>query len=125
MQIRKTLVRRTLGLAVLLSLAAAPLATQAAGVDRALDACVSAFVDRYLPGRTVTVLRQLPAPSPLDLLTRRQQYTIVIDARGKRSGEQLAQAQCVASPRGDVIVLDSSVTPEQTARADFRATLLR
>lgn len=118
-------VRKALALSALLSLTATPFTTQAADSDRALDACVSAFVDRYLPGRTVTVHKRAPAPGPLDILTREDQYTIVIDARGKRSGEQLAQAQCVASRRGDVIVLDNSVTPEQIAKADFRATLLR
>jgi hypothetical protein len=125
MKIRGNLASKSLILAAMLSLTAAPFAAQAAGGDRALDACVSAFVDRYLPDRKVTVRKQLPAPGPLDVAARKDHYTILIDARGKLSGEQLAQAQCVASPRGDVIVLDSSVTPESIAKADFTATLLR
>jgi hypothetical protein len=119
------LVRKSLALSALLGLTATPLATQAAGADGALDACVSAFVDRYLPDRKVTVHKRAPAPGPLDVLARNEQYTVLIDARGKRSGEQLAQAVCVASRRGDVIVLDSAVTPEHVSKADFTATLLR
>jgi hypothetical protein len=116
---------KTLALSAFLSLTATPFATQAAGADRAVDACVSAFVDRYLPDRKVTVRKLLPAPGPLDVLAREDQYTIAIDARSKRSGELLAQASCVASRRGDVIVLESPVTPEFAVKADFRATLLR
>lgn len=125
MKIRGTLAGKSLVLAAVLSLTAVPFAAQAADGDRAIEACVSAFVDRYLPDRKVTVRKQLPAPGPLDALARKDHYTILIDARGKLSGEQLAQAQCVASRRGDVIVLDSSMTPQSIAKADFRATLLR
>jgi hypothetical protein len=117
MKIRRSLAGKSLVLAAVLSLTAVPFAAQAGGDDRVLDACVSAFVDRYLPDRKVTVRKQLPAPGPLDALARKDHYTILIDARGKLSGEQLAQAQCVASRRGDV--------PESIAKADFRATLLR
>lgn len=125
MNIRGSLIRKAVGLTALLGLSATPFTTQAAGVDRAVDACVSAFVDRYLLDRTVTIHKLLPSPGPLDALTRKDNYTIVLDARSKRSGEQLAQATCVASRRGDVIVLDSSVTVDSVAKADFRATLLR
>jgi hypothetical protein len=125
MKIRGILAGKSLVLTAVLSLTALPFAAQAAGSDRALAACVSAFVDRYLPDRKVTVRKQLPAPGPLDVAAHKDHYTIMIDARGKHSGEQLAQAQCVASRRGDVIVLDSSVTAESIAKADFRATLLR
>ena len=116
---------KALALSTLLSLCATPFATQAAGIDRALDACVSAFADRYLQDRTVTVRKVMPTPSPLELMARPDHYTIVLDARVKRSGELLAQASCVASRRGDVIVLDSPALPEHVAKADFRATLLR
>jgi hypothetical protein len=125
MNIRGRLVRHTAVLAALAGMTATPVATQAAGVDRALDACVSAFVDRYLPDRKVTVRKLVPSPGPLDVLARENHHTIFIDARSKRTGEQLAQAACVASPRGDVIVLDSAVTADFVAKADFRATLLR
>lgn len=125
MNVLRSLATKTLALSALASLTAIPLSTQAAGLDRAVDACVSAFVDRYLPERKVTVRKMLPAPSPLDLLAREDHYTIVIEARSKRSGEPLAQASCVASRRGDVIVLESPVSPEFVAKADFRATLAR
>jgi hypothetical protein len=117
--------RKALSLAVLVGLAATPLATQAAGIDRALDACVSAFAERYLPDRTVTVHKLIPADSPLLSMAHERQYTILLDARGKKSGDLLAQASCVASRRGDVIVLESPVNPERVAQADVRATLLR
>ena len=125
MKTSRSLITNGLALSALLSLTAVPLPTQAAGVDRAVAACVSAFVDRYLPDRTVTVRKLLPAPGPLDVLAREDHYTIVIDARSKSSGEQLAQASCIASRRGDVIVLESPVSAEFVAKADFRATLVR
>jgi len=106
-------------------LTATPFATQAAGIDRALNACVNAFSDRYLPDRIVTVKKVLPSDSPLTAMAHERQYTILLDARGKKSGDLLAQASWVASRRGDVIVLDSPVTPEALANADLRATLLR
>lgn len=121
----QSLAGKALALSALLGLTAAPFSAQAAGIDRAVDTCVSAFVDRYLPDRNVTVRKLLPAPGPLDAMARRDNYTILIDARSKSSGEQLAQARCVASRRGDVIVLDDTVTPEFVAKADFRATLVR
>jgi hypothetical protein len=86
---------------------------------------VSAFADRYLPDRIVTIHKQIPAESPLTSMAHERQYTILLDARGKQSGALLAQASCVASRRGDVIVLESPVTPERVAQADVRATLLR
>ena len=125
MNTRGSLVRKTLALSALLSLTATPFATQAAGIDRAVDACVSSFVARYLPDQQVTVRKLMPAPGPLDVLDHKNHYQIVLDARGRHSGELLAQAQCVASRRGDVIVLDNAVTPEFVAKADFRAALLR
>ena len=62
MKTRGTLAGKSLALAAVLSLTAALFAAQAAGGDRALDACVSAFIDRYLPDRKVTV-RKEPALS--------------------------------------------------------------
>jgi len=117
--------RKALSLAVLVGLAATPFAAQASGIDRALNACVNAFSDRYLPDRIVTVKKLLPPDSPLTAMAHERQYTILLDARGKRSGDLLAQASCVASRRGDVIVLESPVTPESLATADLRATVLR
>ena len=124
MNLRKP-AQKTLALAALLGLSAIPFTAQAAGLDRAVDACVSAFAERYLPDRTVTVRKLVATPSPLEMMAHKDHYTIVLDARGKRSGELLAQASCIASRRGDVIVLESPVTGERLAQADFRATLAR
>lgn len=125
MSIRQTLLGRTAAAVALASLIATPLVAQAVGPDRALDACIDAFVDRYLPDHAVTVTKRVPAPGPLDAFVRRDHLTIVLDARSKSSGEQLAKATCVASRRGDVIVLEKSATPEHFITADFRATILR
>jgi hypothetical protein len=125
MNTRGSLVSKTVALSALLGLTATPFTIQAAGGDRAVDACVSAFVDRYLPDQPVTIRKLTSAPGPLDVLDHKNHYLIVLDARSKHSGELLAQAQCVASRRGDVIVLDNAVTPEFVAKADFRASLLR
>jgi hypothetical protein len=125
MNTRRNLAVKTLALSALLTLSATPFATQAADADRAVNACVKAFVDRYLPDRTVTVRKQLPAAGPLDVLVREPQYTVAIEARGKQSGELLAQASCVASRRGDVVVLENPASAEFAAKADFTATLLR
>jgi len=125
MSIPRSLTAKSFALSALLSLTAIPLSSHAAGIDRAVDACVSAFVDRYLPDRSVMIRKLLPAPGPLDVLSRRDNYTIAIDARSRHGGELLAQASCVASRRGDVIVLEDSTSPELVAKADLRATLLR
>ena len=107
------------------ALAAMPLAAPAqAGSDAAIDACVKSFVDAYLPGHPVKLVnKQQPATGPLDTHYAPRQYTIALAAYSAQSGDLLAQARCVASRRGDVIVLDSPPAAEYVARATFAVSL--
>lgn len=108
----------------LLLAAFAPLGAQASNVDRAVDSCVAAFVDAYIAdGTPVRVSKRIPADSPLNLMARAKSYTIALEARNARTGEQLAQARCVASRRGDVIVLDTPQPESYLASADFAVVL--
>lgn len=104
----------------LLALVTAPVASYA-GADRAVHACVKSFVDTYLPGRTVRVRKEIEAPS----LHRRREdtYTIALAAHGAKSGKLFAQARCVASARGDVVVLDNLPLDSHVASADFTVAL--
>ena len=118
--------RHTLALATILAIAATPLASEAASPHKAMNACIAAFVDQYVPkGHPVVVRKMIPAPSPLDVLMRQNRYTIALEARTVQSNVQLAQARCVASPRGDVIVLDSPPADTYVASADFTAVVSR
>lgn len=105
----------------MLALATVPCASYADGAERAVNACVKSFVDTYLPDRVVQVHKQLPAPGPLDRYIG--SYTIVLTAQGKTSAVQLAQAQCVANKRGDVIVMDSAPIAKSLSKADFVVSL--
>ena len=107
------------------ALAAIPFTAPAqAGSDAALDACVKSFIDAYLPGHPVKLVnKQEPATGPLDTYYAPRQYTIALTAYSARSGDLLAQARCVASRRGDVIVLDSPPAAEYVARANFVVSL--
>jgi hypothetical protein len=117
--------RRILLTAGTLVLAATPLATYA-GPKQAIDACVQSFVETYLPDRVVRVHTRQPALGPLGILNdRKGTYTIALSARGARSGKEIAQARCVASTRGDVIVMDSPVEDTYVAKADFAAVVTR
>jgi hypothetical protein len=119
-------IRKAIAVSGLLVLAATPFATHAGGADRALNACVSAFVDTYVPDRIVRVRKVHPPAGVLDIRTNRSRaYTIALSARGARSGELLAEARCVASGRGDVIVLDSPPAETYVAKADFSAVVAR
>lgn len=118
--------RMSLAMAGTLVLAATPLASYASS-NQALDACVKAFVANYIPKESVVrVYKHRPTPGPLAiLLDRKGTYTIALTARGKRSGEEIAQARCVANSRGDVIVMDSPPADTYVAKADFAATVTR
>lgn len=108
----------------LLLAALAPLGAQAGNADRAVDSCVAAFVDAYIAdGTPVRVSKRIPAESPLTVMAREKSYTIALQARNARTGEQLAQARCVVSRRGDVIVLDTPQPESYVARADFVVAL--
>lgn len=109
----------------LIALAAVPFASQAQpGADAAVDACVKSFADTYLPGHPVKhVSKRAPAAGPIDTYYAPRRYTISLSAYGARSGDLLAQARCVASRKGVVIVLDSPPAGEYVARADFAVSL--
>lgn len=120
-------IRKTVAVSGLLVLVAAPFATHAGGADNALNACVSAFVETYVPkDRIVRVRKTHPPASVFDIRTNRSgAYTIALSARGAKSGELLAEARCVASGRGDVIVLDNPPVETYVAKADFSAVVAR
>ena len=109
-----------------LMLTAVPFASHA-GPNKALDACVSSFIDTYIPkDRTVRVRKYHPPRSSLAAqYSNKSTYTIALSARGTRSGKELAQARCVASNRGDVIVLDSPAPDTYVASADFAIDVTR
>ena len=116
-------IRSALAISGLIALAATPLAAQADGSGRATDACIAAFVETYVPeGRTVRVHKSEPAAGPLAYYTK--QYTIALSAHSA-SGVEIAQARCVASRRGDVIVLDRPLPETYVARADVKAAVVR
>jgi hypothetical protein len=118
--------RMTLAMVGTVVLAATPLASYA-GSNHALDACVKAFVENYISKDTVVrVHKQAPPLSPLGILQdRRGMYTIALTARGKHSGKEIAQARCIASARGEVIVMDSPPADTYVAKADFTASIAR
>ena len=107
-------------IATLIALGAAPLTSEAAtGPNAALDACVKSFVETYLPERKVRqVAKPVTNPNPLSLFSARE-YTVVLSARGVESGDVIAEARCVASRHGIVVVLDSQVAAKHKQNADF------
>jgi hypothetical protein len=113
--------RKSLIMCGTLALAAVPCASYADSAERAVNACVKSFVDTYLPDRVVHVRKQLPSPGPLDRYI--DSYTIVLMAEGKTSAAPLAQAQCVANRRGDVIVMDGAPIAKSLSKADFVVSL--
>lgn len=117
-------VRKTTAMIGTLMLAATPLASYA-GPNQALDACVKSFVETYIPkDRVVRVRKHQPPSGTFDILNyRKDVYTIALSARGARSGKEIAQARCVASKRGDVIVIDSPPVDTYVADADFAAVV--
>ena len=107
-----------------IALAAVPFASQANGGDAAVDACVKSFVDGYLSGHPVKkVRRDAPIETAVERYYAPRQYTVALSAHGVRSGDLLAQARCVASKSGIVIVLDNPPADEYLARADFVVSL--
>jgi hypothetical protein len=112
---------KTSALIALAGVLALPLASQArSGPAAAVDACVKSFVDTYLVGHPVKqVKKSIPAPSPLEVFTRPQSFTVALTAQGVQSGAIVAQARCVANGAGIVIVLDNPPPSEYLSRADF------
>ena len=117
-------IRRAVAVSGLIVLAAAPFAAQAEGSAKATQACIDAFVEAYVPeGHAVRVQTSEPAAGPLVYFVK--QYTIALSAHYSRSGQEIAQARCVASRRGDVIVLDRPPVETYIAKADVRAAVLK
>jgi hypothetical protein len=118
--------RWILAIASPLALAAVPITSQA-GPREAVDACVSSFVETYIPEhRVVRVKKELPETKPLTMMyPTRGRYTIALSAHEARSGKEVAHARCVVSTRGDVIVLDSPADSSYVAKADFAVSVGR
>jgi hypothetical protein len=110
---------------LLVLLAAAPLAGHAQnGPAAAVDACVKSFVDGYLQNHPVKQIKKyIPPASPIDAYYAPRKYTVALSAYSVRSGDLLAQARCVASNKGVVIVLDNPPADEYVARADFAVSV--
>ena len=107
-----------------IALVAIPFASQAHAGDAAVDACVKSFADAYLAGRPVRKVRKhAPVATAIESYYAPRQYTVALSAHGVRSGDLIAQARCVASKSGVVIVLDNPPADAYMARADFVASL--
>ena len=100
--------RIAIALSGLLALASAPVTSQAGASDRAVDACVKAFVDTHIPKDRVVRLIKDKAPGLMDRFHRQRSYTFALTAQGTQSGKILAQARCAATRSGEVSVHPSS-----------------
>jgi hypothetical protein len=109
----------------LMMMAALPLSSQARESSAvAVDACVKSFSESYLAGYRVRAVRKRsPVESPVAAHYGQRQYTIALSAHGASSGDLIAQARCVVSRGGAVIVLDSPPVKDYVERADFRVGL--
>lgn len=114
--------RIAVAISSLLVLAVAPVTSQAGRSDRAVDACVKAFVDTHVPKDRVVHVVKEKSSSLTDRFDRRRAYTIALKAEGTQSGKILAQARCVANVRGEVMVLDSPPPATYIAKADVAVT---
>lgn len=114
--------RIAIALSGLLVLASAPVTSQAGPADRAVNACVKAFVDTHVPKDRIVHVVKDRSPSLMDRFHRQRAYTIALTAQGSESGKVLAQARCVANVRGEVIVLDNPPPATYIAQADFVVT---
>jgi hypothetical protein len=119
-------IKKAIAVSGLLALATAPLTSHAGGADKAVNACVKAFVENYLPKDQVVRVRTVESPGPQNRFARQPpSFTIALTAHGVTSGVQLAQARCVASARGEVIVLDNPPVESYVAKADYVAAVTR
>jgi hypothetical protein len=116
-------VRKALAVAGVTMLASTPLLAQASPIHRATDACVQAFVDTYLSNAKKVRVRVVEGPAaPLEYFPKK--FTIALSAY-TRSGQEVAAARCVASGKGQVLVLDNPPPEEYVASADFVVGLKR
>lgn len=107
----------SLGAVATLIALAAPVATQAESSAAAVvDSCVKSFVETYMPERTV---RDVKLAGEHGAIRTDREYTILLTARGAKSGTLIAEARCVAKGNGIVVVLDTSVAASDIANADF------
>ena len=89
----------------------------------ALDACVKAFREAYLPNHPVRQIRKrIPTSSPVEAYWRPRTYTVALSAHVADSGDLIAQVRCVATNTGVVVMLDAPPTAEHRAR-DFVVSL--
>jgi hypothetical protein len=110
----------------LLALATAPLTSHADSADKAVNACVKAFVENYLPKDQVVRVRRVESPDVQNRFARHApSFTIALTAHGVKSGVEIAQARCIASARGEVIVLDNPSVESYAAKADYVADVMR
>lgn len=112
--------------AACVAIATMPVASEAkSGPDAAVDACVKSFVTTYLPDRTVRPFKSsATTPSPLSFFYwGSRDYTVQLTAHGVDSGKVIAEARCVASRNGIVVVLDTPLTARNRERADFIVSL--
>jgi len=102
--------RATLAVATL-ALLGSPLAGRADAVEKAMDACVQAFVAASLPKeQRVVVDKTSAAIGPMDAQSRT--YRIVMKATGTTSGREIAKSVCVTNRNGKVIALNGRRTPQ-------------
>jgi hypothetical protein len=115
-------IRSVAGVLGLIALGAAPIAAQANGSAKAVDACVQAFVDNYLPkDQPVQVHKLSQSPGPLSLYTRH--FTVSLTAHVSTNGTQLATARCVANSKGQVLELEAKTASVEIAAAQVPSVL--
>ena len=106
--------RATLAVATL-ALLGSPLASRADAVERAMDACVQAFVAASLPKEQRVVVDKLNSASgPMDAQSRT--FRIVLKATGTTSGREIAKGVCVTNRNGEVLALNGK-RPRRLAQA--------
>ena len=115
--------RRVLAVATL-SLLGSPLVSRADAVEKAMDACVQAFVAASLPKEQRVVVDKLnSAIGPMDAQSRT--YRIVLKATGSTSGREIAKGVCVANRDGEVIALNGRRPPKLTQAVASTETAAR
>jgi hypothetical protein len=108
----------------LFAIAAIPSTSYArTGSVAAVDACVKAFREAYLPNHPVRQVRKrITTSSPVEAYWRPRTYTVALSAHAADSGDLIAQVRCVATNTGVVVMLDTPPTAEHRAR-DFVVSL--
>ena len=98
-------IRIVVAMASLAACAAVPFAAHAGAPQKASDACIQAFIDKYLPADSrVRVRKAGPPASPLQIYAR--QFTLDLSAYTGAGANGLVNARCVANVNGEVLALD-------------------